>query len=142
LRVGAIALLEPNKEPRMSKGRFTLAESLRDMFCQTMQTLLVDGVIEIRSGVMPPTPDSTPLDGEILARASVVWDADRKNAKTVSVPVICSGTAAWARAFDASGYPLWDADCGEAWECSIHLDKADLRIGQMFMLGQIEFFGL
>jgi hypothetical protein len=126
----------------MSKGQFRLAESVRDMFCQTMQAFLVDGRIEIRSGAMPPSPNATPLNGEILARAPFVWSSDRRTATTVSVPVICNGTAEWGRAFDKDGYVLWDADCGEDWECSIHLDKADLRQGQMFMLGTIEFFGL
>jgi hypothetical protein len=125
----------------MSKGKFNLAEPVRDMFFELMQKLVTGGAIEIWSGPMPWSPSATPLDGEILVRAPVVWNEQRQTAKTENAPVLRAGTAEWARAVDAGGFALWDADCGSG-GCTIYLENADLRLGQIVMLETIAFYGL
>jgi hypothetical protein len=122
------------------KGKFTLADRVKDIFFDGLQRLLVGGFIEVRSGAMPPAPSSTPMSGEILVRVPLTWDADQRRAKRQSVTVTTAGTASWARAIDNRGDALWDMDCGPG--CSLDLDDPDLRKGQLFVLERVHFFGL
>jgi hypothetical protein len=125
------------------RGKFVLAQAVKDMFYACMEKLLVGGAIEIRSGELPPTPDATPLSGEILVRCPVVWDSNQQRPRAEGMPVISSGTPTWARAVDNLGNAIWDADVGAA-GCTIVVDKngTDLRRGEIFALQTITFFGL